>query len=259
MNYTEVYTFRKESNETAGPSVLEAAAQSSYSSRANGHSYVGGFVPDAYDYTDYSSKVKDNSNTLENGLVFTNPAGKVVTKVSYNNRWSGPGNSLVGIRNSAFSPNLPPISQQSPRFQGGTNRRALLAGAGQFAQNANLQNIGQRAGFGNVYGRGGYGGSYGGYGHSQIPQGFTIRGPQNINLGGLQNANLRLNLPFTDLNICPDIILSLIVLAAAVAAGGLYLAITGAGRRRRKRSSVGDRSAGVLGTMLTFLTIGRSG
>ena len=59
-----------------------------------------------------------------------------------------------------------------------------------------------------------------------------------------------------DLQICPDLILSLIVAAAAVAAGGLYLAITGAGRRRRTEAA-GPRVA-LFERFLTVLYIGRA-
>ena len=135
--------------------------------------------------------------------------------------------------------------------------RRTLAGGG-YGQNP----PGLQVNLGGSFG-GGRGGGYGGGGHQQYgipPPSFQIQGPQNVNLGFGQNVNLGLgqnfnlglgqdinirgpqninlpglNIPFMDLRICPDIILSLIVLAGAAAALGLYFAIIGVGKRKRKK------------------------
>ena len=65
-----------------------------------------------------------------------------------------------------------------------------------------------------------------------------------------------MNLPFSDIRICPDLILGLIVVAAAAAALGLYIAITQAGRRRRKKRSSAFSPAQGLGQLLDVMVIG---
>ena len=93
-------------------------------------------------------------------------------------------------------------------------------------------------------------GGQGGYGHGG-------GGQVSYGHGGGYGYGFSLNrLILPDLQICPDLILSLIVAAAAVAAGGLYLAITGAGRRRR-REAPGHRVP-PLERFLTALYIGRA-
>ena len=144
------------------------------------------------------------------------------------------------------------------------NTRRTLVGGGYGQTPAGLQVRVPDVNLGGSFG-GGHGGGYGGGGGQQYgipPPSFQIQGPQKVNLGFGQNLNLGLgqnfnlglgqdinirgpqninvpglNIPFMDLRICPDIILSLIVLAGAAAALGLYFAIIGVGRRRRKRST----------------------
>ena len=144
--------------------------------------------------------------------------------------------------------------------------RRTLAGGGYGQNPPGLQVKFPDVNLGGSFG-GGRGGGYGGGGHQQYgipPPSFQIQGPQNVNLGFGQNLNLGLgqnfnlglgqdinirgpqninlpglNIPFMDLRICPDIILSLIVLAGAAAALGLYFAIIGVGKKkkRKKRST----------------------
>ena len=129
-----------------------------------------------------------------------------------------------------------------------------LAGGG-FGQNPpGLQVSFPSLNLGGSFGGGHGGGGYGGQQHGIPPPSFKIQGPQNVNLGFGQNLNLGLgqnfnlglgqdinirgpNIPL-DLRICPDIILSLIVLGAAAAAVGLYLAIIGVGRRKKRSASL---------------------
>ena len=149
------------------------------------------------------------------------------------------------------------MAMQEGRVSPAVQTRRTLAGGG-YGQNS----PGLQVNLGGSFG-GGRGGGYGGGGHQQYgipPPSFQIQGPQNVNLGFGQNVNLGLgqnfnlglgqdinirgpqninlpglNIPFMDLRICPDIILSLIVLAGAAAALGLYFAIIGVGKRKRKK------------------------
>ena len=193
-------------------------------------------------------------------------------KIQVNSAYQRPSNS----RSSNLRPNNP-LSNSLPSRSGDGQRRVFLAGGG-YGQapypDVNIKvppirvagvNFGGSNGAyfrpnGNQhlrgYGGGGY--SHAGYGYGQVPPGFQIQGPQNINLGLGQNVNLGLNIPFFDIRICPDIVLGLIVVAAAAAALGLYIAITQAGRRRRKkRSSASALSpAQGLGQLLDVMVIG---
>ena len=152
--------------------------------------------------------------------------------------------------------------------QGGVSRvrgeqtRRTLAGGGYGQPPPGLQVRFPDVNLGGSFG-GGQGGGYGGQQHGIPPPSFQIQGPQNVNLGFGQNLNLGLgqninlglgqdinirgpqnvnlpglNIPFMDLRICPDIILSLIVLAGAAAALGLYFAIIGVGRRKKRSTNL---------------------
>ena len=106
----------------------------------------------------------------------------------------------------------------------------------------------------------GYGGSYGGhgYGHSnsvklnlfpnakiRIPdikirspiKGGTLKGITDFSFK-IPDLNINLGTGITEINICPDILLSALIIAATALAGLLYATITGLtiGKRRRKRS-----------------------
>ena len=345
MNFTEVYTFRRHrdsSTSSEGQSSVDTLAESSNENR---NLQISDFLPDIDDYTSYGNELPE-SGVPDDEVVFKNPDGKVVTKVSYNSNWGSSnskkggidrkkgsgskktrfqqnGLTSTGLRLPDFRPTSPPIKIQInsanqrpskpwpnnskasnprqniqrpsksrpsnqlssglPSWTGDGQRRAFLAGGG-YGQapypDVNVKvppirvagvNFGGSNGayfrpVGNQHLRGyGGGGGYGhagvGYGYGQVPPGFQIQGPQNINLGLGQNVNLGLNVPFFDIRICPDIILGLIVVAAAAAALGLYIAITQAGRRRRrkKRSSASDLfspAQPVLGQLLDLMVIG---
>jgi len=106
----------------------------------------------------------------------------------------------------------------------------------------------------------GYGASYGGhgYGHSnsvklnffpnakiRIPdikirspiKGGTLKGITDFSFK-IPDLNIDLGTGITEINICPDILLSALIIAATALAGLLYATITGLtiGKRRRKRS-----------------------
>ena len=319
MNYTEVFTFRKPRNSTSsseGQKTVDVLAEPSNDNRKL---QIGEFLPD---YDDYISSINKQPEDVvpDDEVVFKNPDGKVVTKVSYNSNWKKKGSSKkevnlvwpkgagktkqrfpqngftsTGLKLPDFLPTIPPqkikiqsgnqrpnsqkksrpsnfnpksqLSSSLPSRTGNVQRRVFLAGGG-YGQAAypdvNIK-LPPVAGFnfgGNVRPVGsqhlrGYGGGYGvGYGHGQVPPGFQIQGPQSINLGLGQNVNLGLNLPFSDIRICPDLILGLIVVAAAAAALGLYIAITQAGRRRRKKRSSAFSPAQGLGQLLDVMVIG---
>ena len=144
----------------------------------------------------------------------------------------------------------------------GEQTRRTLAGGGYGQPPPGLQVRFPDINLGGSFGGGG-GGGYGGQQYGIPPPSFQIQGPQNVNLGFGQNLNLGLgqninlglgqdinirgpqnvnlpglNIPFMDLRICPDIILSLIVLAGAAAALGLYFAIIGVGRRKKRSTNL---------------------
>ena len=336
MNFTEVFTFRKHRDSSSSSKEQSSVDSLAESSNENRNLQISDFLPDIDDYTSYGNELPE-AGVPEDEVVFKNPDGKVVTKVSYNSHWEkkgGSGNSKkgsigrkkgsgskkqrfqqngltsTGLRLPDFRPTNPPIkiqvnsanqrpinprpnnSRQSnlkpsnqvssslpSRTGDDLQRRAFLAGGG-YGQapypDVNIKvppirvagvNFGGSNGayfrpVGNQhlrgYGGGGYSHAGVGYGYGQVPPGFQIQGPQNINLGLGQNVNLGLNIPFFDIRICPDLILGLIVVAAAAAALGLYIAITQAGRRRRKKrsSASGLSPAQGLGQLLDVMVIG---
>ena len=99
----------------------------------------------------------------------------------------------------------------------------------------------------------GYGGSYGGhgYGHSNSVKlnlfpdikirspikGGTLKGITDFSLK-IPDLNINLGKGITEIDICPDILLSALIIAATALAGLLYATITGLtiAKRRRKRS-----------------------
>ena len=342
MNFTEVFTFRRHRDSSSSSKEQSSVDSLAEPSNENSNLQISDFLPDIDDYTSYGNELPE-AGVPDDEVVFKNPDGKVVTKVSYNSGWEKNGvsgnskkggigrkkgsaskkqrfqqNGLTstGLRLPDFRPTSPPIkihvnsanqrpsnprpnnsrlsnprlsnSRQSnlkpsnqlssslPSWTGDGQRRAFLAGGG-YGQapypDVNVKvppirvagvNFGGSNGayFRNQhlrgYGGGGYSHAGVGYGYGQVPPGFQIQGPQNINLGLGQNVNLGLNIPFFDIRICPDIILGLIVVAAAAAALGLYIAITQAGRRRRKKrsSASGLSPAQGLGQLLDVMVIG---
>ena len=92
MNYTEVFTFRKPRNSTSsseGQKTVDVLAEPSNNNRKL---QIGEFLPDYDDYTS-SSDLRPEDIVPDDEVVFKNPDGKVVTKVSYNSNWKKKGSS----------------------------------------------------------------------------------------------------------------------------------------------------------------------
>ena len=92
MNYTEVFTFRKPRNSTSsseGQKTVDVLAEPSNDNRKL---QIGEFLPD---YDDYISSINKQPEDVvpDDEVVFKNPDGKVVTKVSYNSNWKKKGSS----------------------------------------------------------------------------------------------------------------------------------------------------------------------
>ena len=121
MNYTEVFTFRKNSKQKNTTAFQDNLGLSD-SSDSIGASTTNSHKPDSAD------DVKDDQEILENGIVFTNTGGKVVTKVSYNEGWAQ--NNVNAIKsnfnsNANIHPGNAVRQEQKP-----LNRRIFLAGGG---------------------------------------------------------------------------------------------------------------------------------
>ena len=215
MNYTEVFTFRKQgpSSQKANSSTLvhrqldnqagEAGPDidSSVLASAWDQDPDSGPDPEVYDYRDFvnNEKASEELETLENGLVFTEPGGKVVTKVSYNEGWNEnkkPFKAISDIK-GAWKKN------KSPQVSGGQgllpNRRVFQNGGGfgkvpsvnlnginfggrgkgghklanpnprrqSFGLNIQLSDGGGQSSYGHSVGdRGGFGGGFGSFGQS---------------------------------------------------------------------------------------------
>ena len=168
MNYTDAFTFRK-NNKHKNTTAVQDISDTSDSSDSIGVSTNNAHKPDPAD------DVKDDQEILENGIVFTNTGGKVVTKVSYNEGWAQNNvNAIKSNFNSNQNANIQ-TGNAVRKDQKPLNRRVFLAGGG-YGQtppkvnirlpSANIRGIGfdQAHPQNNGYaGNGGYGGS-GGYG-----------------------------------------------------------------------------------------------
>ena len=92
MNFTEVYTFRRNRDSgtsSKGQSSVDTLAESSNENR---NLQISDFLPDIDDYTSYGNELPE-SGVPDDEVVFKNPDGKVVTKVSYNSNWEKKGGS----------------------------------------------------------------------------------------------------------------------------------------------------------------------
>ena len=122
MNYTEVYTFRKHRDSSSkGQSSVDSLAESSDENR---NLQISEFLPDYDDYTSSGNEVPEDV-IPNDGVVFKNPDGKVVTKVSYNSKWTKKGGSSSkkgGIdRKKNLFANLPGSKKQKFGQNGSTS------------------------------------------------------------------------------------------------------------------------------------------
>ena len=136
MNFTEVFTFRRHKDSSSkGQSSVDSLAESSNENR---NLKISEFLPDIDDYTSYGNELPE-AGVPDDEVVFKNPDGKVVTKVSYNSGWEKKGiignskksgidvkkgsgrkkqrfqqNGLTstGLRLPDFRPTIPPIKIQ---------------------------------------------------------------------------------------------------------------------------------------------------